>query len=53
VEAPRIDEVAREFELHRPEAQAEVTPASSGENARLMEALQGLATLMDRMRRPE
>jgi general secretion pathway protein A len=46
-----IEEVAREFELHQPEPAAPAVP--SGENLRLMEALQGLATLMDRLRRPE
>jgi len=49
-----IDEVAREFQLH------EIDPIASpavrngeGENARLMEALQNLTTLMDRLRRSE
>jgi type II secretory pathway predicted ATPase ExeA len=53
VDAQRIGEVAREFELHQPESESAAAPPPSGENARLMEALQGLATLMDRMRRPE
>ena len=54
-----IEEVAREFELHE-ESPVVATPAqgvhhpnNNGEDARLMEALQGLATLMDRLRRPE
>jgi general secretion pathway protein A len=54
-----IEEVAREFELHE-ESPAVAAPAqgvhhpnNNGEDARLMEALQGLATLMDRLRRPE
>jgi len=49
-----IEEVAREFELDEIEPTA--PPASlpaSGENLRLMEALQNLATLMDRLRRPD
>jgi type II secretory pathway predicted ATPase ExeA len=49
-----IEPVAREFELH----EIEPTPPSStaivgGEDLRLMEALQNLATLMDRLRRSE
>ena len=49
-----IDEVAREFQLHEIEPTA--PPAvrnGDGENARLMEALQNLTTLVDRLRRPE
>jgi type II secretory pathway predicted ATPase ExeA len=55
VQVATIDEVAREFDLHRidPIAQPVVEPAgASGENASLMEALQNLATLVDRLRRP-
>jgi general secretion pathway protein A len=54
VQVATIDEVAREFDLHRidPIAQPVESPASSGENASLMEALQNLATLVDRLRRP-
>jgi len=54
VQAGTIDEVAREFDLHRidPVAQPVETPGASGENATLMEALQNLATLVDRLRRP-
>jgi type II secretory pathway predicted ATPase ExeA len=54
VEGGTIDEVAREFDLHRidPIAQPVETPGPSGENASLMEALQNLATLVDRLRRP-
>lgn len=48
-----IDDVAREFDLHRPLPEAAPAEAASGENVRLMEALTGLATLMDRLRRPE
>jgi general secretion pathway protein A len=49
-----IDEVAREFDLHRidPIAQPVENTGASGENASLMEALQSLATLVDRLRRP-
>jgi general secretion pathway protein A len=53
VEPEVIDEVAREFDLHRPEAEPPPAELPSGENVRLMEALTGLATLMDRLRRPE
>jgi type II secretory pathway predicted ATPase ExeA len=54
VTASVVDDVAREFELHQPETVLEPeAPLPSGENVRLMEALQGLATLMDRLRRPE
>jgi general secretion pathway protein A len=54
VQVATIDEVAREFDLHRidPIAQPVESPAASGENASLMEALQNLATLVDRLRRP-
>ena len=54
VQLATIDEVAREFDLHRidPTAQPVDTPGPSGENASLMEALQSLATLVDRLRRP-
>ena len=48
-----IEDVAREFDLHRQEAEASPAELPSGENVRLMEALTGLATLMDRLRRPE
>ncbi len=48
-----IEEVAREFDLHEIDPIAQpVTPEPSGENASLMEALQNLATLVDRLRRP-
>ncbi len=50
--ATTIDEVAREFQLHEVEPNAppaeEVEP--SGENRRLMEALQSLVTLVDHLR---
>jgi len=53
VEAPTIDEVAREFDLHQIDPIAQpVNPEPTGENASLMEALQNLATLVDRLRRP-
>lgn len=54
VQVGTIDEVAREFDLHRidPIAQPVESPGASGENASLMEALQNLATLVDRLRRP-
>jgi general secretion pathway protein A len=54
VQVGTIDEVAREFDLHRidPIAQPVEPAAVSGENATLMEALQNLATLVDRLRRP-
>lgn len=53
VRAEVIDEVAREFDLHRAESEPVPAELPSGENVRLMEALSGLATLMDRLRRPE
>jgi len=54
VPAETIDEVAREFQLHEIEPIAPPpVPDGNGENLRLMEALQNLATLVDRMRRPE
>jgi len=53
VEAHTIDEVAREFDLHQIDPIAQpVNPEPTGENASLMEALQNLATLVDRLRRP-
>jgi type II secretory pathway predicted ATPase ExeA len=53
VEAVTIDEVAREFDLHQIDPVAQpVNPEPAGENASLMEALQNLATLVDRLRRP-
>jgi len=53
VEAATIDEVAREFDLHQVDPIAQpVNPEPAGENASLMEALQNLATLVDRLRRP-
>ncbi len=52
VEPNTVDDVAREFELHELHPTAPPTAtANGGENVRLMEALQGLATLMDRLRR--
>jgi len=54
VQLATVDEVAREFDLHRidPIAQPVENPGPAGENASLMEALQNLATLVDRLRRP-
>jgi len=53
IQVGTIDEVAREFDLHRIDPIAQpVEPAAAGENATLMEALQNLATLVDRLRRP-
>ena len=53
VPAQSIETVAQEFELHEV---APVAPAALpyvGESAKLMEALQSFATLMDRLRRPQ
>ena len=53
IQAETIEEVAREFDLHEIDPIAQpVTPEPAGENASLMEALQNLATLVDRLRRP-
>jgi len=53
IQVNTIDEVAREFDLHRIDPIAQpVEAAAPGENATLMEALQNLATLVDRLRRP-
>ena len=50
-----IEEVAREFQLHEvdPTAPPPAKPDGNGENLRLMEALQNLATLVDRVRTRE
>jgi type II secretory pathway predicted ATPase ExeA len=50
-----IEEVAREFQLHEvdPIAPPPAKPDGNGENLRLMEALQNLAKLVDRLRTPE
>lgn len=54
VAAETISEVAREFQLDQIEPMAPPQVRNGdGENARLMEALQNLATLVDRLRRPE
>ena len=54
VPAPTVEEVAREFELDRIEPTAPPpSPNGNGENQRLMDALQSLATLVERIRRPE
>jgi type II secretory pathway predicted ATPase ExeA len=46
-----IEEVAREFQLHEVDPLAQPTrPDGNGENAGLMEALQSLNTLVDRLR---
>jgi hypothetical protein len=53
IQPETIIEVAREFDLHQIDPIAQpVTAEPSGENASLMEALQNLATLVDRLRRP-
>jgi general secretion pathway protein A len=53
IHADVIEEVAREFNLHEIDPIAQpVVPEPAGENASLMEALQNLATLVDRLRRP-
>ncbi|NDQ56053.1 MAG: AAA family ATPase [Acidipila sp.] len=53
IQAETITEVAREFDLHEIDPIAQpVTVQTNGENASLMEALQNLATLVDRLRRP-
>ncbi|MBI1737745.1 MAG: AAA family ATPase [Acidobacteria bacterium] len=50
-----VDEVAREFQLHEvePNAQPIEEDEPSGENRRLMEALQSLVTLVDHLRRSD
>lgn len=53
VPADIVESVAREFELHEIEPTTPPAPLATGENLRLMETLQNLATLMDRLRRPE
>jgi general secretion pathway protein A len=53
IEPETIEAVAREFELHEIEPTVPAGMASQAENVRLVEALQGLATLMDRLRRTE
>ena len=54
VPAQTMEEIAREFQLHevRPVGPPR-NPAGDGENAHLMEALQMLANLADRLRRTE
>ncbi len=55
IQPQTIDEVAREFELHRVDPTVAAPPAplgGDGENLNLLEALQNLATLVDRLRRP-
>lgn len=53
IQEETIEEVAREFDLHEIDPIAQpVQSQPSGENATLMEALQNLATLVDRLRRP-
>ena len=54
IPATTVDEVAREFQLDEIEPIAPLSvPDGNGENLRLMEALQNLATLVDRLRRPQ
>lgn len=51
VPAETIEEAAREFQLHEVDPIAAPSkPDGNGENLRLMEALQNLATLMERLR---
>jgi len=53
IQPETIAEVAREFDLHEIDPIAQpITVEKNGENASLMEALQNLATLVDRLRRP-
>jgi general secretion pathway protein A len=52
VEVGTIAEVARDLELDRAE-QVAGAPADATENVRLMEALQTLATMMDRLRKTD
>ncbi|MBI1749156.1 MAG: AAA family ATPase [Acidobacteria bacterium] len=55
INAATIEEVAREFQLHEfePNAPSLEPAAPSGENLRLMEALQSLVTLVDHLRRSD
>jgi type II secretory pathway predicted ATPase ExeA len=53
VPAETIETVAREFELHEIEPVAPPGMLTNGESQRVVETLQNLATLMDRLRRPE
>jgi type II secretory pathway predicted ATPase ExeA len=54
IPATTVEEVAREFQLDEIEPVAPIAaPDGNGENLRLMEALQNLATLVDRLRRPQ
>lgn len=53
VSAETVETVAHEFELHQLDPSPPQALVPSPENLRLMDALQSLATLMDRLRRPE
>lgn len=53
VTSSMIDEVAREFELDRVEPIPPPSKTRGGENAQLMEALDHLSTIVDRMRTRE
>jgi type II secretory pathway predicted ATPase ExeA len=53
VPAETIETVAHEFELHEVAPTAPPVLPDASENARVMEALQSFATLMDRLRRPD
>lgn len=53
VPADTIETVAREFELHEIEPATPPALLTSGESLRVVETLQNLATLMDRLRRPD
>jgi general secretion pathway protein A len=48
-----VQEVAHEFQLDVVDSLPPPLPAEGDENARLMEAVQMLATLMDKLRRPQ
>ena len=53
VPADTVEAVARDFELHEIEPTPPPALSTNAGNLRLMETVQNLATLMDRLRRPE
>jgi general secretion pathway protein A len=53
VPADVIETVAHEFELHEVEPAVPPPVATGGDSLRVVETLQNLATLMDRLRRPD
>jgi type II secretory pathway predicted ATPase ExeA len=53
VEAPAIDEVAREFELHEIDPMSRPSSLGTGENLNVIEALRNLTVLVERLRRGE